>query len=162
MVPSKPKRRRTKRAHDPRKDIYVAERSCFGPRNFVTRERERLVHLIAGYVVEPTLKGDGPGRRSRVLGQAIETIETRIEWLEAVGRRLKAEGEPSGWHWVRNERGIAELRWCVEVLRSGGREPSAWWEHGPIHPERDQIEAEAAAKADANGGNGSDASAVEH
>jgi len=161
-MPSKPKakRRRTKRGGDPRRDLYVAERASFGPRNYITRERERLVHAIAGFVFEPELKGDGPGRRSRVLGQAVETIETRIEWLEAIGRRLKAEGEPSGWHWVRNERGIAELLWCVSVLKAGGLEPSVWWESGPIHPERDQIEA--AAKADANGGNGSDASAVEH
>ena len=67
------------------------------------------------------------GRRSRALRQAIWRIDARIDYLETlVGDNQGTSLGLNHTGYLRNCRGIAELKWCRAMLANGGVEPIEW------------------------------------
>ena len=87
--------------------------------------------LIAGLAFEPERPTEPPQRRSRIARQCLGTIDRRIELLELLGT---AEARRAGFR-LRNDRAIAELRWCRAVIANGGVEPEEWFEDGDVEQE---------------------------
>ena len=127
---------------DPRSEIAAVEMLCqqraAGPKGLSHKEAQRA-QMVAHCIAEAWV-GPGPDeplrqRRSRHVRAAAAAIEERIAYLERETENFAQceAGIPPGLA-VRNLVRIAELRWCLHVVRNGVVPPAVSWgepEGGP-------------------------------